>query len=175
MKNLNNLFNQCIKEVKAIGIEPGNIVAVTVNTRAKTRWGQTKKNGNSYTINISDRILQDEQDDLIAKDTIIHEILHTCTDCMNHGFNWKALANKVNRAYPQYHISRTTSAEEKGIEARKAVDYRYNVICKECGNTWNYDRAGKVVQNTGRFYCPCGGKLTVKCNDNRFVMWSVNT
>lgn len=174
MKNLNNLFNQCIKEVKAIGIEPGNIVSVTVNTRAKTRWGQTKKRGNSYSINISDRILQDGQDDLIAKDTIIHEILHTCPDCMNHGPNWKALANKVNRAYPQYHISRTTSTEEKGIEARKPVDYRYNVICKECGNTWNYDRAGKVVQNPGRFHCSCGGKLTVKCNDNNFVVWSVH-
>ena len=38
MKNLNELFEQAMTVVEGCGIQTGNIVSVTVNTRAKKRW-----------------------------------------------------------------------------------------------------------------------------------------
>lgn len=48
------------------------------------------------------------------KNTIIHELLHTCKGCMKHTGEWKQLAEKVNRYYG-YNIKRCDSADEKGI------------------------------------------------------------
>ena len=40
---------------------------------------------------------KDEIDDNATKTTIIHEILHSCEKCMNHGPEWKKLAELVNK------------------------------------------------------------------------------
>lgn len=163
MKNLKALFNECMSEVKAIGIEPGNIVDVSINTRAKKRWGQCKYSNGVYTINISNRLLADELDDMVAKNTITHEILHSCKGCMNHGPEWKALADKVNNAYPGYNIKRTTSCEEKGIEAPPPRPFRYEVFCVDCGTSYKYKRISRVVENPSRFCCgKCKGQLKAK-------------
>lgn len=171
MKNLTNLFNECMNEVKNAGIKTGNIISVTINTRAKNRWGQCRKTGNAYSISISNRLLQDDVSDLAAKTTIIHEILHTVEGCMNHGNKWQNVANIINRNYG-YNVKRTTSSEEKGIKTTKA-DYKYNVVCQKCGCTWNYNRAGYVVQHPSNYHCTCGGKLKVICNDKNIQMLSI--
>ena len=174
MKDLKKLFNECMEEVKSVGIKPGNIISITVNSRAKKRWGQCAKRGNTYKINISDRLLQDNLNDRAAKNTIIHEILHTVDGCFDHGSEWQYQANKINRAFPFYQIKRTNSPQELGVPNRTAKDYRYNVICESCGHVWVYDRAGKVVQNPSRFHCGCGGRLKVVCNDGSVILTAAN-
>lgn len=162
MKNLNNLFNECMAEARSIGIQPGNIVSVTVNTRAKSRWGQAKRTGSVYSINISDRILADELDDMAAKNTIMHEILHTCPGCMNHGPEWKRMADKVNKAYPAYNIQRTTSCADKGVAPAPARADRWEVKCVECGHSYKYKRWSKVCENPSGYRCgKCHGNLKV--------------
>lgn len=165
MKNLYKLFNECTKEVKDAGIKYGNIVSISINSRAKRRWGQAKKKNEGYYINISERLLQDDISDTATKDTIIHEILHTCDGCMNHGDEWQKMANIINSRYPQYHISRCTSYADKGLQIT-TNDYKYNVICRECGSTWNYNRAGKVIQNIHNFRCPKCGTHTLFVKHN---------
>lgn len=161
MKNITAIFNECMSEAKAIGIQAGKIVSVTVNTRAKKRWGRTVYEGNGlYTIDISDRLLAEDVDIMAAKNTMMHEILHTCKGCMNHGIEWKAMADKVNEAYPQYNIKRTTSADEKGVEATPPRANRYELSCVRCGRTWRYKRAPKY--DVSSYRCSCGGSIKMK-------------
>lgn len=161
MKNLYAVYNDCLNEVKAAGIVPGNIVDVTINTRAKKRWGRCTFVNGYYKIEISDRLLQDEVDIKAVKNTMTHEILHTVNGCMNHGANWQAVADRMNRKYPDiYNIKRTTSCEEKGIEAVPPRADRWELTCQSCGKTWRYKRAPKY--NINSYHCPCGGNIKMR-------------
>lgn len=163
MKNLQAIARVCMEELDAIGIPYVKPREITVNTRAKSRWGQCRRvSKTEFTINISERILRDEVSDAATKNTVIHELLHTVDGCQNHGPKWKSLAAKVNRAYPKYNIQTSTSAQEKGI-APEPVVYKYIVECVDCRNKRGYERRGKVVMHPERFRCgACNGKLFVK-------------
>ena len=168
MKNVNDLYTVCMEEVKAAGIVPGNIVSVTINTRAKKRWGQCKRLPNgTYTINISNSLMADSVSINAAKNTMAHEILHTVKGCMNHGPEWQSVADKMNQAYPDtYNIKRTTSAEEKGLESIGRVrheEYKCMLVCQKCGGKHYYKRESKAVRNYQNYHCGgCGGKLSLQ-------------
>lgn len=157
MKNLNMLVMDCKTELDNLNIEYGFIQSVTINTRAKKRWGMCTKEGEGvYKIEISSKLLKDDVEDIHAKNTIIHEILHTCDGCLNHGKEWQKLANKVNNAYG-YNIKRTTSYAEKGIERPTA---NYIVKCPCCNAKWEYMRMTKTVQFPNKYQCSkCKEKL----------------
>ena len=93
-KRLDEMFRECIDEMSAIDIPFGKITKVTVNYRAKSRWGQCSKrydylDGAIYTININCDLCHPDASERGLKETIIHEILHTCPDCMCHTGEWK--------------------------------------------------------------------------------------
>lgn len=157
MKNLYKLANECRDELNAIGIYPPAHISFSVNTRATKRWGQCKLSNGSYSINISSRLLEDNLSDMVAKNTITHELLHTMPNCMNHGNEWQRYANKVNKAYSSYNIKRCTSTEEKGVAP---VADKWTLKCPECGRSWGYQRKGKIVVacENNRATCPCGSK-----------------
>ncbi len=116
MKNFEQLIKECQTDLESIGIKIGNVTKYSINTRAKKRWGQCKQIAEGvFEINISQQLLQDNITDQAAKDTILHELLHTVEGCMGHKGKWKELAAKVNKELPQYTIKRTTSSAEKGI------------------------------------------------------------
>ncbi len=120
MKDFDKLIKECEADLASVGISIGNVVKYSVNTRAKSRWGQCKTVGeNRYEINISQSLLEDNVSDQAAKDTILHEMLHTVEGGMGHKGKWKELAQRVNKELPQYTIKRVTSREEKGIESEK--------------------------------------------------------
>ena len=121
MKNFEQLIKECLSDLESIGIKIGKVTKYSINTRAKSRWGQCKQVGNGiFEINISQQLLQDNISDQAAKDTILHEMLHTIDGCMGHKGKWKELAQKVNKELPQYTIKRVTSSAEKGIETKTA-------------------------------------------------------
>lgn len=165
MKDLNKIALECMAELDALKIPYVKPSKITVNTRAKSRWGQCRRvSKTEFTINISERILRDGVSDAATKNTVIHELLHTVDGCQNHGPKWQSLAAKVNRAYPKYNIQTTTSHAEKGIEPDPVV-YKYIVECEDCGNKRGYERRGKVVMYPERFRCgACNGKLKVRSN-----------
>lgn len=78
MKDLQKLSQKAMKELDAIGVPYANIESFTVNTRAKSRWGQCRIRNGVYTININVELLQDNVADESALSTIIHELIHTC-------------------------------------------------------------------------------------------------
>lgn len=171
MRNLLRYVEECKEELDSLNIEYGNVISWTINTRATRRWGQCKRKGSDYAINISEILLDERNDVKGLKETIIHELLHTISGCMNHGEKWQMYANEVN-ACLGYEISRISTMDEKGLceeckqvreeEYKKQYNARpiYRLICKECGNTYTYHRAGYYVQHYKDCWCHlCKGKF----------------
>ncbi len=162
MKNLNKYVEECLRDMDSLGVHYGKVHRWEINTWAKARWGLCKcLKGGGFVISIAQILLEDDVADQALKDTIVHEVLHTVPDCLDHKGKWKMYAEIVNRKLPQYTIKRTASREEKGI----AIDwggpnYRYILQCSSCGTKFPREREGKVVKNPEKYRCgACHGRL----------------
>lgn len=163
MRNLDEYAIMCKKELDNIGIQYGNIIEFKVNTRAKHRWGQCKKIQGGYSININVVLLDERNSEKGLKETIIHEILHTCSDCKHHDINWKRYADMVNKAYG-YHVKRVSSAQEKGIlyDTRdiKHKKANYVIKCERCGKKVVRQRASNLIKHPEQYCCGfCNGNF----------------
>lgn len=176
MKNLHVLFNECVEELKRINMDiSNNIVEVKVNGRLSRSLGRCVYNRRygSYTIEINPCMLGDSVEINATKNTIIHELIHTCPGCMNHGYQWKRRGDRVNRMLG-YNISRCASSNEleaDGVEI-KLREYKYALECPTCGNQWKYRRWCESLENPSRYQCSkCKSKLhTIGLNGND--IWS---
>ena len=167
MKNVYKVYNDCMRICLDLNIPVADFdsIDVEVNSRAKKRWGLCSLNPDGiFTIQISDRLLSDEVSEEATFNTMIHELLHTCPNCMNHGKEWKYWANIIN-TNTCYNIKRTTSCAEKGIEPI-VKSPKYTISCSGCNKKWYYNRAGVVVKKINRCTCPyCKTySLSVACN-----------
>ena len=158
MRNLPELAAVCEAELRSLGIRPAENIQWVVNTRATSRWGYCKKIGfNAYEISISSRLLQEDLDIQAAKDTIIHELLHTVKGTRGHTGLWLKLAAQVNQRLPGYCIKRTTSYEEKGLAPQEA---RYILRCTGCGSQFSRQRMSSLVRAPQNYRCgACGHTL----------------
>lgn len=159
-KDYIRLRNECLQEVKALGIKVGVITEWKVNSRAKTRLGQcTRRSDGTYEIQIAKLLLTEEQvAEIDVKEVIIHEILHTCYGCMKHTGRWKKYAEKMNNVYG-YHISRTKNMEQLGLPEHtvKRRDVKYVYVCAGCGQRVERTRACKFTSNPKMYRCGrCG-------------------
>ena len=170
MKDYNTIYEECRTQLKRIGIETQDDIKLVVNSRAKSRWGMCIMRGHDITIEVSSRLLDDNVPDISLKNVMIHELLHSITPGMHHGYSWKVLAEMVNRLYPEYNIKRSASAEEYGI--KEESNKEWVAECKSCGNQIHRQRFSKVIANPSRYRCRCGGKLElIKIPDGQAV-WS---
>ena len=159
MRDINAVAKECMKMLDDIGIKYGNVVEFRVNTKAVRRWGQCKAVRGGYSININATLLDEKNDINGLKNTILHELLHTCNGCMNHGSKWKALANKVNYAYG-YKIKRLSDANEKGVIEDTRPEYKYEIQCEDCGKSYKRSKMSKIIQHPEQYRCGCcHGKL----------------
>lgn len=162
MKDLDKLFADCIADCDRAGIPYGNIAEVKVNTRAKRRWGQCRKMEDGFHINISYILLEDDTSDEAAKNTIMHEILHTVRGCQGHKGKWALMAEKVNSAFG-YNVKRTTSFQEKGLDESAVVsrqNHVYTLRCKICGKTFTRYTMSRFVKNPECYlHRGCGGQF----------------
>ena len=175
-KRLEEIFRECIDEMNAIEIPFGKITEVTVNYRAKSRWGQCCRKcdvyGFVYTININCDLCHPEASEKGLKETIIHEILHTCPDCMCHTGEWKRLADLVNDCYG-YNVKRCNSSEDKGMDdfykqhqelaKRRRPTWKYTIKCKNCGKiVGRKQKACNLTKYPCLYRCAsCSGSLEV--------------
>lgn len=176
--DLKKLAKECIEELNAIGIYP----TVTpndfsINTRAKSRFGQCKYKRNGYnsdgskhydcSINISSFLLDTRNDVDSVKSTIHHEILHSLNECIgeHHGGKWKEYAELVSDCYAKYDITRCSTFEERLDKdvcnelVKKNKSYSWK--CSACGSkiTVNRARAPKWYMHPKGYIhknCPCG-------------------
>ena len=162
MRDLQKYADSCMEKLDSLNIEYADCIQFVVNTRAKNRWGLCKKEeSGAYTISINVALLDETNDVVGLEETILHELLHTCYGCMNHGKKWKAYVEKVNRAYG-YNISRLSSADEKGVHSREInnIVYRFAIQCEDCGKVYKRSRMSKSVLHPERYRCSiCGGRL----------------
>ncbi|MCR5343321.1 MAG: hypothetical protein K6E70_08165 [Butyrivibrio sp.] len=160
MKDFNRLKEECLREIADCGIEIGQVKSWSINSRARSRWGQCRKEvDGTFSIQISDRLLEDDRiTEKACKETIIHEILHTCKGCMTHQGKWKTYADMMNLRYG-YNIKRITRGEEKGVEnyKPKQMAVKYIMTCGGCGATIYRKRSSKFTRNYRNYSCTrCG-------------------
>lgn len=155
-----NSYCDALEKLNNIGIDCGEVTELQVNTRAKRRWGQCKYNTQTGTffISISSKLLEEDVPDSALYDTLVHEMLHTCEGCLNHGNEWKELADKVNAVYG-FNIKRTTSAEEKGLtsEVYEPMPVKYLIKCPNCGHVYKRRKMCYPVKHPEECGCThCG-------------------
>ncbi len=162
MKDLQKLVAVCIADLDSVGIRPGVVEQWSINTRAKCRWGQCERLPlGAFHISIAACLLQNGVSEQAAKDTIVHELLHTVRGCHDHGKRWKALAQRVNTLLPQYRIQRTATYEEKGLPSTPREHIaRYAVRCTACGKVYTRERSSRLIQHPEAYRCGlCRGRL----------------
>ena len=136
-----------------------------INTRAKRRFGQCCKSAGEFTINLSVYLFQAKDEEI--EEVILHELLHTCRGCMNHGRRWKKYADKIYQAYG-IQIKVTGNDGDYGQEYEKQMqrEYHYLFRCTSCGKSFGYFRMCPSVrellsaEGTEAKYirCKCGGR-----------------
>ena len=161
MKDLLELVRQCQLELAPLRIPWGRVRNWSVNTRAMARWGLCTKVGRGvFDIQVSASLLEDSLGDQPAKDTIVHELLHTVPGCFKHTGKWRQYADLINKLLPHYSIKTHTSYEEKGIkDNRAAPTYRYVLKCESCNREVLRQKKCAVVEHPEHYRCRCGGKL----------------
>lgn len=163
MRDLMEYANFCMELLNDIYVPYQRPENFTVNTRAR-RWGQCQKVNGKYYININATLLDERNGDDGLINTLLHELLHTCPNCMNHGSIWKNYAEKVRRAYG-YDIKRTSDQEEKQVTTGnlnyREREYKYFIYCEKCGKLIERKkRKCDVTERPWRWqHSGCGGKL----------------
>lgn len=158
-QELNRLLAAVTAEAKQAGIPVSSRVCptVTVNRRARTRFGCCRRMGDGFTVEIAAALL--EADEAAIRQVLAHEILHTCPGCSNHGDRWKSYAARMNRLYG-YRIRRADTHEDLGITDDRPV--RWLVVCRKCGRESPRMKRSPLVEHPERYRCRCGGTLFVK-------------
>lgn len=164
-ERLNELYKECIKELKLINmdVEKNKKLEVKINTRSKKRYGCCKKvSKEKFLIEVSEWVMDLNED--IIKNTIMHEIIHCLPRCNNHGEYFKKYAELINEKLG-YNVTRTGNKEkdfnESNVEyIEKPVIYNYKIICESCNQNFLRQRIAKNF--TRKYRCgKCGGKFKI--------------
>jgi len=121
LDELYSILRECHREISDLGISvaPLGAISLMINN-AKSSWGYCSRRGTRFTIKISRMTI-----DLglgAVRNTMIHELLHTVPNCMNHGAEWKRIAKMVDEAYG-YTTSRIISREALVSSANKRTTH----------------------------------------------------
>ena len=156
MNDFDRLLAEVYEQAKNAKIPVSRNISpkVLLNSRATKRFGQCILKNGIYTIELSQRLKNAPEKS--CRQTIAHELIHTCKGCNNHGKTFLYYAEIMNRQYG-YNIKRTNSCEELGVEDISNV--RYILVCEKCGAEIKRSRCSNVVANPLRYKCICGGKL----------------
>lgn len=168
MKNLYQIYKECCNELLSIGMDISkNITCCYPSRKLKTTLGicNYDKYRNTYEIEINMCLLSDNADVSALKDTIIHELIHTCPGCMNHGKEWKRRAEVVNWKLG-YNISRcaTTSEMKAANVVIDSEPYKFGIVCDNCGIVAKRkrDKNGGIINRINNYRCgKCKGSLHV--------------
>lgn len=164
MKNLDNLVSECFYICDMLNIPYSQSISISWNGRITTKWGYCRKIGEEYQISIAIRLSEDTISDETTKSVILHEILHTCSGCMNHGKLWKSYCKKIRENFG-IKIKTVTSAEELN------VSNKYIIKCRRCGYKIRYAMRPRNVERN----CPVCGSKKLSCfektEDGKIKLW----
>jgi predicted SprT family Zn-dependent metalloprotease len=128
----------------------------------------------SYQIRLSVYLL-DSDNEILVKNTILHELCHTCDGCMNHGTKWKTWIRLINTRLgykiSEYPYSCERSGDESdfslvGAQSRcladKVVKVKHELYCTKCGRVYKRTRDSRLTSHPENYRCSCGGTLQLK-------------
>lgn len=154
---LNDLMNELAEGMRSLSIPISKNISpeVMVNSRARRRLGCCRKAGGHFFIEVSSSLLCEEAR---LRQTLVHELLHTCPGCQNHGERWKTYASVVNAAWGM-EISRLAPPNENEPARLRHDTVKYILICERCGKQFPRTRLCPLVRHPERYRCSCGGAL----------------
>lgn len=156
MNDCDGLMREVAKQARKLGIPISGQIEphVRINRRAVNRLGCCRRQGNGYVIELAARVAESAEES--CRETLAHELLHTCPGCQNHGGLWKKYARQMNEAYG-YNIKRV--AAEETAESIQPRPFKYIVRCEKCGAEIGRYRASPLTRHPERYRCRCGGRL----------------
>lgn len=156
MNDCDALLRAVMAQAAALGIPISAEIEphVALNRRAATRFGCCKLRGGRHWIEVAQRVAEGPEES--CRETLAHEVLHTCPGCRDHGRRWKEYAERMNAAYG-YHITRTSTNEELGLAEQRPP--KYILRCTACGAQFKRLRVSPLTRHPERYRCRCGGKL----------------
>ncbi len=156
MNDCDALLQAVTKQARALGLPVSEKTAphVVINSRTVTRFGCCRFADGSYTIEVAANVAMGGEGP--CRETLAHELLHTCPGCRNHGARWREYARRMNQAYG-YNIRRTTTNEAMGVVSQRP--YKYLLRCEVCGTELGRYRASPLTRHPERYRCRCGGRL----------------
>lgn len=166
MRDYTQIAIEVMIQVREAGIVPGDIKRIVTNSRTKNRWGQCRRILNrstgktEYEIEIGEWMTDEKFPESLIRNTIAHEILHSCDGCMNHGAKWHRFATIMNQKYG-YDIQTYVTKEEQAIRNEvEPVKYKYNFKCNKCGATVGKHKKCRFTEHTSLYWCSkCGGRF----------------
>ena len=173
MKNYLETYEKCKGILDSLEIPYTVGVPIKVNNRLSRAMGRTcgtfagyNRYGEptyNFKIELNPAMVEDTVADFDLEDTILHELLHTCPGCQNHGAKWKSYAGIVNRRFG-YSISRTGDVKEVQSRIERVNPDRYEIFCSGCGKKIATRKKWcNLTANIGRYRCfTCHGELKVK-------------
>lgn len=137
-------------------------------TRARYYYGQVRYNRKSHTyaLRVSRPIFSsfDSAEHMRKKltNTLIHELIHTCPGCLNHGVNFKRRCLQLHQL-TGIEVERATAFEDiEGLDAAalraQKRQARYEVYCPHCQRVIaERTKYSKVCSQLSRYRCSkCG-------------------
>ena len=158
MRDLNELLKLCEEYLDAIDIPYGNVVSIKRNNRLKKSCGRCwhydpyyedgKRMYKYHKIEISGTLFNEGVTEKAIMVTIIHELLHSCDGCQNHGDLFHKYANLVNDCYDMDIDTKCSKKRGNMIDSARieSNDYPWVFTCTECGHSYRYDRMPQWVR-----------------------------
>ena len=148
---IERIFTKVVADAKAVGVPHGPVVGLEVRHR-RNEVGLCIPRGDGFVIAFSE-VYATLDDDEVA-DTLMHELIHTCPHCLNHGqifHKWAGLVNHLKG----YHV--TTKARGAAYQAARHADvvakHDLVVLACPCGCRLEVSRNRAVAKRPGNYLC----------------------
>lgn len=152
MRNLQQVFNECLMEVNAINIPIGNIESIEW-AGFRNKWGLCIHHIDSgiYDIKISSRCKNTNIRLADLKNIIFHEMIHTCDGCMEHNKLWVGYALALDENYGYDVATAKTDFDLWNYDTPIIC----KLICKNCGGKREIRRKSswERIQNGDKLIC----------------------
>lgn len=155
LKMLLSFYELVKADMDKLNIPYKKDVPIKINQRAKKMCGCCRKINGNFVIEISDFLFSYSHQEI--KNTIAHELIHTCYGCFNHGKRFKYYCGKINKT--EYNVTTTYKGNEINLALTEA---KYVVECENCNIKIYRMKKTKLITNTDLYRCSkCRGKLKV--------------
>lgn len=141
MRNLQEIYKECVQECKDayIPIRDDKVISIEVENKDEVGYYGAcdithSDNNLIFNIYINSLFLDEDCPLIELKDTIIHELIHTCPRCGIHGKTWMKYAKIMNEKYG-YELT-TSKDNDEIFHKDKPILHKY--VCPKCESIANF-------------------------------------